>query len=208
MIISVIDKLYPKPKDGTDGKNGSSSRTRYALSQYDETGNNLTAPSDITAPTQAYTDSTNNTVKYSDWGGWSLEMPKPTDAKPYIWAVTYILVDPANEYLVSANGTEALHFARISGPKGDKGDKGDQGDKGDNGKNGSASRIRYALSKVTVSADAMTPPSDVSAPNTGLAVAISASTTMPRAVTDGATGRSIFRLQLKRSPTSGLYRTC
>lgn len=159
MEITIMDHLWAAPENG---KNGSSSRTRYAISKYDETGNNLTAPSDITAPTQAYTDSTNNTVKYSDWGGWSLEMPKPTDAKPYIWAVTYILVDPANEYLVSANGTEALHFARISGPKGDQGDKGDKGDKGDNG---SASRMRYALSKVTVSSNSTTPPSDVAAPN-------------------------------------------
>ena len=52
MEITIMDHLWAAPENG---KNGSSSRTRYAISKYDETGNNLTAPSDITAPTQAYT---------------------------------------------------------------------------------------------------------------------------------------------------------
>lgn len=130
MELTAMDQLWAAPKDGTNGtngQNGSSSRVRYAISLYDTTVNNLTPPSDVTEPDVHYTDTSAKVVVYYNWGGWSLDMPKPTNDKPYLWAVSYILPDPTNELKVSADGTEALHFARISGPKGDPGSDGSDG---------------------------------------------------------------------------------
>lgn len=118
MRISVIDKLYPKPKDGTNGKDGNASRVRYALSKYSETGNNLTAPSDIEAPVVESTDTTTGIVTYSSWGGWTLEMTKPTTEKPYVWAASYVLKSTASEYKVALVSSDPIHYTRVNGQDG------------------------------------------------------------------------------------------
>lgn len=128
-----FDKLSKKDKvsyvcitgsKGVNGKNGSASRVRYAISKHASTSSYTTCPDDITDAVQQFVDSSANTVTYSSWGDWSLGMPTTTEQKPYLWQVSYILVDSSNELLVSANGREALYYSRVDGKDGAAGKDG------------------------------------------------------------------------------------
>lgn len=131
---------------GNDGTSGGGSRIRYALSAYATSTDNRTPPADLRGPfywngngylgvyhgnNVASEYKTFNGVTYDDgFLMWKLAMPTPTTDKPYIWALSYVLVDGENEYNVRSVDNDTFTYARNNGKPGDKGDPGDPGDPG------------------------------------------------------------------------------
>lgn len=128
---------------GNDGTSGGGSRIRYALSAYATSTDNRTPPADLRGPfywngngylgvyhgnNVASEYKTFNGVTYDDgFLMWKLAMPTPTTDKPYIWALSYVLVDGENEYNVRSVDNDTFTYARNNGKPGDKGDPGDPG---------------------------------------------------------------------------------
>ena len=134
---------------GDDGENGNGSRIRYALSACSVSDSNHMPPSDIAAPRywvgDKYLGIYDGMGDGDGWRSWQLAMPTPTTAKPYVWALSYVLNDSTDEYKVRSVDNNTFTYVRVNGTDGKDGTDGKAGKDGKDGTdgNGIASRTAY-----------------------------------------------------------------